>query len=1796
VRTRFARFPLGLARATRWILCLGAVVLSLPAQALLTPSTGLSGLPAHTSSGQLVSLVATVSGSGPIPTGVATFSQRDTSTSALVTLCSTVVLDGSGLASCAFNAPVSGTYQIEVDYFGDSSYVGTSTPFPFLSGTFTPSMALTGLQSIVTPSSAQNVTIDVNGILGPGTGPVDFVLYDSSSPISTLCSGVTLDGIGEASCSFAAPATAGSWQVVVNFPGDSDYDARSLFTPFATQYSPSISVPGFPSSIVTGTSLTVTANFDNGTASPPTGSANFVVSNPSLEYTATICSFVGIDSSGNASCPNFTAGTPHPNYILSVAYVGDPANAAVTQSFPFVVTTAPIVVTNTNDSGAGSLRQAILDANSACATVNFAIPGTGPFTISPLTMLPTLTCGMIDGFSQSGAAQCTAGPGSDNATIMIALNGSSCPGCDGLAISGGTSVQGLSIHSFGGAGLAMIGSGTATAHQNYVGIDPTGAAAGNGTGIVVAGSAYGQLDYNVITGQLGHGVIIFSAANLTNNLIGGTRSGSSGMGNLDGVVFSSANYSPSNLSGNFIRYNSNKGVVIDSGTSQRVVIGLNSIFGNASGWGVDLNDDGPTPNDEASAPYDSDSGPNGLQNYPVITSVVPSGSDTVISGYLKSNPAPSPSYITIALYSNSVFSSNIEGETPLGLVSASSMTDMGSGYVTFAHTLTGQLVNNVSAMTVSVNTCSDCPGASSEFSPMVAATAPPDARIVTNTNDSGTGSLRNAITYVNANCTAPNITFNIAAGGVQVIQPLSALPTITCNGTVIDGFSQPGASANTLGTGDNATRLIEIKGGLAGSVYGLQINAASVVIRGLIIDNFQAQGGIAILAPLGTAPSAILGNLLGDPTGTRLVKNSAGVRVTTGATGVTIGSASPADRNIIVGNDLGIWMSSGDSSTIQNNYIGTNGSGAVANDTGISASGTTNLQVFGNVISGNLGDGIALQGSTSGTIVRRNFIGTDASGTAPLGNPFEGILLRAGASAQIGGTAPGDGNVIAFNGAGVNVQGTGIPILGNSIFQNVGRGINLNGVAPSIDHCDADVGANNLQNYPVITSATLFAGTLTITGTLDSADLVTYRLELFSNFSSDAASNAAGRVYIGTTPTVTSFPPTCSTPWSVALPYAGAVGDLITATATDSGNNTSWFSVATAVTPAAAPTVPGAPTIGTATAGNAQATVTFTPPASNGGSAITGYTATSSPGGFTATGAGSPLTVTGLTNGTAYTFTVTATNAVGTGAPSAASNSVTPAAATVPGAPTIGTATAGNAQATITFTPPASNGGSPITSYTATSNPGGFTAAGAGSPLTVTGLTNGTSYTFKVTATNAVGTGPLSAATNSVTPSAAPPTPAITLTPPSLSFAARTVQTTSPAQTVTVTNNGPGTLTIGSILAGGDFAFATACPASLPALATCTINVAFTPLIAGLRSGTLTLVSNAAGSPHVVSLSGTGQAIPTADILVTPGVNEFGAQGIGTDSPVQIITVNSSGTAPLTLGTIDTTLADFVLKPGSVGAGRACGATLAAGDSCDVAVAFHPTAEGIRDGQLRVANNASGLATVRIVGRGIVVIPPRPLTLPGQLTFGPTPVGVASAGQALPITNNTASPVAVTGLTASGDFSVSDACATIAAHATCTPLVLFRPTAVGARSGSITVHALADSVPYIVGLTGTGTVNPIPALGLSVTQLGFGNVLAGAPRVMDVTLTNIGQVPLVLNSISVSGSFSESHVCPPTLAVGQACVVSVTLLPFVPGGLAGALTVVSNAAGSPHRVDLSGMVCSIPSVSRNRVQTLLCGP
>ena len=232
------------------------------------------------------------------------------------------------------------------------------------------------------------------------------------------------------------------------------------------------------------------------------------------------------------------------------------------------------------------------------------------------------------------------------------------------------------------------------------------------------------------------------------------------------------------------------------------------------------------------------------------------------------------------------------------------------------------------------------------------------------------------------------------------------------------------------------------------------------------------------------------------------------------------------------------------------------------------------------------------------------------------------------------------------------------------------------------------------------------------------------------------------------------------------------VEDLVTGAGTtpnalvNTGSNTTWL-MATIVFKsgvATPPAAPGAPTGVTASAGDRTASVAWTAPA-DGGSTISSYTVTPYVAGVAQTPTtvtGSPpspsATVAGLTNGTTYTFTVTATNAVGTGPASAPSNAVTPAGATAPAAPTGASALPGSGSATVSWTAPA-NGGSPITLYTVTPFVGAAAQAPtivSGSPpattALVSGLTNGTTYTFTVTATNTVGTSPPSTPSNAATP------------------------------------------------------------------------------------------------------------------------------------------------------------------------------------------------------------------------------------------------------------------------------------------------------------------------------------------------------------------------------------------------------------------------------------------------------------
>jgi hypothetical protein len=374
--------------------------------------------------------------------------------------------------------------------------------------------------------------------------------------------------------------------------------------------------------------------------------------------------------------------------------------------------------------------------------------------------------------------------------------------------------------------------------------------------------------------------------------------------------------------------------------------------------------------------------------------------------------------------------------------------------------------------------------------------------VVSNTNDSGPGSLRQAILDANSAPGPDVIVFNLPRPGVQTITLGSNLPSLTDSaGATIDGFSQPGSNPNSVETGDNAIRLVRLNSNVFGPWQGIQLESSNNIVRGLILEglggavvitgshNIVAGNFIGAASSLnsnfvgvylgepasqnvigGPVPSArnvisgqrqegislngkvvgnaIQGNLVGtDAPGTTRSENLIGIVLSGGPTQNIIGGASLGEGNVISGNhNSGLFIdgSSTSRNTIQGNLIGVDatGAGCLGNGSdGITvvngASGTViggSTPAMRNVVSGSGFSGVTVGGDgTVGTVVYGNYIGTNAAGSAPCPNGIAGVQV-VGAPVAIGGSLPGEGNVISGNERGVFVAvgGPGVTIEGNT--------------------------------------------------------------------------------------------------------------------------------------------------------------------------------------------------------------------------------------------------------------------------------------------------------------------------------------------------------------------------------------------------------------------------------------------------------------------------------------------------------------------------------------------------------------------------------------------------------------------------------------------------------------------------------------------------------------------------------------------------------------------------------------------
>jgi len=419
--------------------------------------------------------------------------------------------------------------------------------------------------------------------------------------------------------------------------------------------------------------------------------------------------------------------------------------------------------------------------------------------------------------------------------------------------------------------------------------------------------------------------------------------------------------------------------------------------------------------------------------------------------------------------------------------------------------------------------------------------------------------------------------------------------------------------------------------------------------------------------------------------------------------------------------------------------------------------------------------------------------------------------------------------------------------------------------------------------------------------------------------------------------------------------------------------------------------------------------------------------------------------------------------------------------------------------------------------------------------------------------------------------------PTLTLSSSSLTFGNEDVQSSSGAQTVTLTNSGTTSAAISEVTVSGSFTQTNNCGSSLAAGSSCTINIVFAPVEAGSASGTLTIADNAINSPQSVTLRGIGVAKP--QVTLSHSGLTFLSQPVGTSSSPQNVSLQNTGRASLTMSSISVTganSADFTQA-------NTCPGSVAVGAQCTISVSFKPSASGSRTATLAIVDNAGNSPqSVSLVGTSTGATAPAVSLSPTSLSFSSQTVG-SSTSQAVTLSNTGNASLSLASVTVTGanssDFTQTNTCGTaIAAAGKCTITVVFKPSASGNRSATLTIADNAGSSPQSVVLAGTG--GTAASVSLSPTSLSFGSEfveLTASPQT--VTLKNTGGGTLTLTpSIAGTnaGDFTESNTCGSSVAAGAQCTFALTFQPLAAGSRTAALTITDNASGSPQTVALTG--------------------
>lgn len=453
----------------------------------------------------------------------------------------------------------------------------------------------------------------------------------------------------------------------------------------------------------------------------------------------------------------------------------------------------------------------------------------------------------------------------------------------------------------------------------------------------------------------------------------------------------------------------------------------------------------------------------------------------------------------------------------------------------------------------------------------------------------------------------------------------------------------------------------------------------------------------------------------------------------------------------------------------------------------------------------------------------------------------------------------------------------------------------------------------------------------------------------------------------------------------------------------------------------------------------------------------------------------------------------------------------------------------------------------------------------------------------------------------------AAPAPAISLNASTLTFASQVMGTTSASQSVTVSNSGTAPLTFSALtLAGtaaGDFTRSGTCTPTgvLAAAGSCTVTFTFTPAAVGARSATLTLASDASNGSAVLSLAGTGAAVPVPAVSLAPASLAFGNQTDSVTSNARTITLSNTGTAALSISSITATSGYAVTHN--------CGASLAASASCTLSVTFTPAGLGAASGSVSVASNAAGSPhTVSLSGTGVVASPVlawSPATT--TMAFGDLTVGATATTQTVTLINQGPGSVTLSGFTLAGvlaaDFSVSGGTCSVSLQllsgGSCTLTLSFAPGAVGARSATLQVTSTGTNPPDIA-LAGNGTAPAQPAATLSPTSLGFTELTGAAAADQTLTLQSSGNATLNVTGMRIaSGNFTlapaATNGCgtPPfDLLPGQSCAMSIGWSSSATGTETGAVEIDTNASVVPVQVAIQAtradpVVTPTPSTHSN---------